>query len=102
LATLVTIFILVVTWRDYSAMRSALVTRTYRVVAGQVTAFVPEGPNGHPMERFTVNGSQYVYASSDITSAFHQTAGNGGPLHEGALVRIADVHGAIARLEIAR
>jgi len=102
LATLVTIIILVITWQDYSAMRSALSMHTYRVVTGQVTDFVPEGPNGHPMEQFTVSGSRYVYASSDITSAFHQTARNGGPLHEGVLVRIADSHGAIVRLEMAR
>jgi len=37
-----------------------------------------------------------------VTAGFNNTLSHGGPIHEGLRVRIADVDGAIARLEIAR
>ncbi len=89
------------TWREYSELRTSLQNGAFRVVEGVVSDFVPEGPQGHPIERFRVDDTRFQYATSDITSAFHRTAGQGGPVREGLRVRIADANGAIARLEIA-
>ena len=97
-----TVGMLVITWDDYAELRSALARHAYRVVTGTVTDFVPEGPDGHPTERFRVDGAQYAYSTYDITSAFHLVARNGGPIHNGVPVRISEVRGSIARLEIAR
>ena len=41
-----------------------------------------------------------MYSRTDITSAYHLTASEGGPVRNGITVRIADVNSAIARLEI--
>jgi hypothetical protein len=90
------------TWRDYAKLRTALRNGTYLLVEGRVTDFVPERRDGHPIEMFRVGDAQFEYSTSDITSAFHWTAGQGGPIRDGVSVRIADVDGAIARLEIGR
>ena len=73
------------------------------MITGTVSNFVPEapGPNGHRSERFEVAGVKFEYLSYFLTSAFHQTAQAGGPMHEGARVRIGEVKGAIVSLEFA-
>jgi hypothetical protein len=93
---------LVHTRREYDALRSSLRDRTFQVVEGDVVDFVPQGTDGHPIERFRVNSTRFEYSRSDITSAFHRTAIRGGPIRDGIAVRIADVNGKIARLEILR
>lgn len=94
--------ILTMSWRDYERLRTALASGAYRTVEGQVSSFVPERAEGHPREMFRVGDTQFVYSTSYVTSAFHWTAGRGGPMRDGLWVRIADVDGAIVRLEIAR
>lgn len=98
----VSISIVMYTWEEYDMLRAALKAGEFVTVEGRVDNFVPEGPDGHPTERFRVGDSSFSYSTSDFTSAFHQTAAQGGPIREGLSVRIADVNGAIARLEIAR
>jgi drug/metabolite transporter superfamily protein YnfA len=73
----------------------------YQIVEGRVTDFVPEGADGHPRERFRVGSSSFDYSTSDMTSAFHRTASQGGPIRANLWVRIASVDGYIVRLEIA-
>lgn len=102
LAALGSIAMLVHTWRDYDNMRTALRQGTYLLVEGQVTDFVPERSDGHPMETFRVGAAHFQYSSSDITPGFNWTAGRGGPIRDGVTVRVVDVNGMIARLEIAR
>jgi hypothetical protein len=93
---------------QYVELRVALARGNYQLVEGVVTDFVPGGD--HRSERFTVviPRGQYVYqyryeySPSNITQGFNQTRPDGGPIREGLRVRIADVHGKIARLEIAR
>lgn len=102
LAALGCVAMLVHTWREYDILRGSLRSGNFRLVEGRVTGLVPEGPDGHPMETFRVDGTRFTYSTSDITSAFHWTVARGGPIREGLRVRIADVNGAIARLEIAR
>jgi hypothetical protein len=88
--------------QEYGRFSSALARGSARTVAGPVFAFIPEGPGGHPDESFRVDGSAYRYSTYDMTSAFHRTAREGGPIRDGMLVRIADVDGKIVRLEVAR
>lgn len=100
LATVGCAAMLVHTPHEYNLLRTSLRNRTFRVVDGQVTDFVPQGSDGHPIERFRVNGVPFEYSQGDITSGFHLTAADGGPIRNGMIVRIADMNGAIARLEI--
>jgi hypothetical protein len=90
------------TWSDYSELRDALRTGRYALVEGVVTDFVPMPKEGHAYERFSVNGCTYRYSDFVVTGAFNNTSSHGGPVREGLRVRIADVRGKIARLEIAR
>lgn len=79
----------------------ALENGTYTLVEGAVQDFVPGDRGAHRDERWTVeSGGQvytYAYRSSFIVPGFHRSA---GPIRQGLRVRIADVRGYIARLEI--
>jgi hypothetical protein len=88
------------TREEYEMLSEALRRGNYRVVEGRVTDFVAGGAGGHGAERFRVGKFQFVYSASSITSAFHRTRPYGGPIRDGLLVRIADVKGLIARLEV--
>ncbi len=90
------------TFSDYWELRHALRSGQFEVVEGKVVDFVPMPPRGYAMERFTVNGHHYEFADNVITAGFNNTQSHGGPIREGLIVRIADVRGKIARLEIAR
>jgi hypothetical protein len=90
------------TFSDYWRLREAIRLGHFEVVEGKVVDFVPMPPEGHAMERFTVNGHHYEYSDYQVTAGFNNTQSHGGPIREGSLVRIFDVGGQIARLEIAR
>lgn len=82
-------------------LRSRLASGKYERVEGQVTHFVRGDRGGHRDESWTVvsRGKEYRYRYS------HSKGGPGfrasaGPVRGGARVRIADVDGHIARLEI--
>lgn len=85
---------------EYDELQSSLRNMTFHVVEGYVVDFIPQGVDGHPIERFRVDSARFEYSRSDITSAFHRTAIEGGPIRNGIAVRIADVNGKIARLEV--
>lgn len=94
------------TWMDHSQtkrMRDALETGDYTVVEGHVREFERGDRGGHQEERFTIvsDGRRYTYeyTSSRRQPGFHESH---GPVREGLFVRIADVDGYIARLEIGR
>ena len=78
----------------------------YTVVEGVVSDFVPGDWTGHRHELWRVRSEHrdywYTYSKSIITSGFRQTQEEGGPIHNGVRVRIADMDGLIARLEVAR
>ena len=90
------------TFSDYWRLREAIRLGHFEVVEGKVVDFVPMPPEGHAMERFTVNGHHYEYSDYQVIAGFNTTQSHGGPIREGSLVRIFDVGGQIARLEIAR
>lgn len=90
------------TFSEYWELRQALRSGEFEVVEGKVVDFVPMPAHGHAMERFTVNGRRYEFSDYVVSAGFKNTQSHGGPIREGLIVRIADVRGKIARLEIAR
>lgn len=90
-----------VDWSGRDRLRTALESGEYTVVEGAVTGFERGDRGGHRDERFTVisGGRPYTYAyrSSHSEPGFHESH---GPIREGMHVRIADVGGYIARLEV--
>jgi hypothetical protein len=91
---------------QYFALRSALAHGQYKVVEGVVTGFVPASGGDHHPEQFTVvtatGREEYSYSWAGVTQGFNESRPHGGPMRDSLRVRIADVHGVIARLEIAR
>jgi hypothetical protein len=91
--------------REYSMLRTALAQGHYRTVEGLVTDFVPASGGDHHAEHFIVVTPTarvpYSYSWATVTQGFNESQNHGGPMHEGLRVRIADVNGEIARLEIA-
>ena len=86
------------TRREYRKLVNGLRSQQFTTVEGRVTDFVPEGPDGHPSEHWSVRGHRYEVSPATVTSAFN-TPGIVGP---GDSVRIADIGGAIARVEVMR
>lgn len=81
-----------------SSLVSALRERRYVVVQGEVTDFQGTPPLVKGPETWTVAGHRYELGRRGATSGFRER----GVVRAGMYVRIADVDGAIARLEIAR
>jgi hypothetical protein len=90
-----------VDWSGKDRLRTALESGEYTVVEGAVTEFERGDRGGHSDERFTVISSgrpyTYAYRSSHAEPGFHESH---GPIREGMHLRIADVGGYIARLEV--
>jgi hypothetical protein len=88
-------------WSGRERLRSALESGAYTVVEGEVTEFERGDRGRHRDERFSVvsGGRRYTYAyrSSSYEPGFHESH---GPIREGMHLRIADVGGHIARLEV--
>jgi hypothetical protein len=82
-------------------LRDSLLNGKYTVVEGVVVDFVPMPYSGHAMEKLNVDGHHYEYSDYNVVAGFNNTQSHGGPIHQGLRVRIADVDGQIARLEIA-
>ena len=85
----------------YEELRAGLERGTYTLTEGVVSEFTPGKPDGHPMERFVVAGREFRY-SPYTPIGFNRISALGGPIRVGRRVRIADVGGVIARLEVAR
>jgi len=77
----------------------------YVLVEGVVSDFVSADWGGHRAEQWCVRSGDedhcYKYSRPVITAGFRQTQEEGGPIHSGVRVRIADEDGLIARLEVA-
>lgn len=87
---------------EYARMRDALRTGKFVVVEGVVRDYKPAPAEGHAYEEFDVAGHQYSFSDYVIIAGYHKSQSHGGVIHEGLQVRIADVGGQIARLEIRR
>lgn len=88
------------TFSEYWRVHRALATGRFTVVEGAVIRFVPMPKGGHAMETFEVDGHRFRYSDYAVSAGFNNTTSHGGPIHEGLHVRIAEVDGLIARLEI--
>ena len=89
-------------YRDYQGLKLAVEQQRFVPVEGTVVDFVPGGSDGHPPESFCVSGHCYSYSPAMISADFNRVSSRGGPIRAGQTVRIADVGGRIARLEIDR
>jgi len=88
------------TYSDYAHLRNAVRSGNFEVVEGTVSQFAPADSGDHVPETFAVGKHRYQYSWAVITAGFHRTAPHGGPIRDGLHVRIYDVSGQIARLEI--
>lgn len=98
------VFVLLVIKDDTNfKLAYSLRSGNYTVVEGTVADFTPKLKYGQgDVESFRVDGHYYAYTDfRGGRSGFQQTSAVGGPIREGLQVRIHDVAGEIARLEIA-
>ena len=72
-----------------------------QVIEGIVTQSHPMPVTGHDVEAFVVSGKRFQYSDFIHRAGFNQTSSHGGPIHEGARVRIYYLGEDIAKLEIA-
>lgn len=88
-------------WSEHRRLGRALESGAYTVVEGPITGFVRGDSWARRPERFSIasNGRRYTYEYSRSRSVpgFHESQ---GPVREGMHLRIADVDGYIARLEV--
>jgi len=86
---------------DLWRLQKALSSGGYDVVEGPIENFIPGDRGGHQYESFSVTTGgrthSYWYRFSMSEPGFHRSA---GPVRAGMHVRIADVDGHIARLEV--
>ena len=84
----------------HRALSTRLARGDYNRVEGVITNFSPGSFDGHTTELFTVAGHTYAFKSSVTRAGYHDVQGPNGPLRDGVVVRIADINGTIARLEL--
>jgi hypothetical protein len=80
-----------------ASRRAALESGRYQTVEGVVHEFTLQGPGSHPHESWTVAGHRYTMFRIVWSSEFSTP----GIVKPASHVRIADVDGAIVRLEVA-
>jgi hypothetical protein len=89
----------------YTVLRVRLARGHYELVEGVVEHFVPGDDDDHREESFSVSTASgvhsYHYSPARIAGGYVQTHPHGGRLSEGVQVRIFDVDGRIAHLEVA-
>jgi len=88
---------------DYSRLRNlrfALEQRRYVTVEGMVTDFVQGDSARNVPESFEVEGRRYVFRNGAVTDGYKGTFSRRPDIRNGVMVRIADVHGIVARLEV--
>lgn len=94
------------TYSDHVWIRGRLASGRFLQVEGEVSNYSPGDWGDHRAESWEiVSGGKvhrYKYVRSVLSPGFRKAAVHGGPIRPGLRVRIADVDGYIARLEIAR
>ena len=98
------LFILGFSVLPYFAMRISVAHGDYEIREGVVHNFVPGDPGAHQQECWVLHTTKgdfaYAYSPSLIDAGYEQTAADGGRVSEGAHVRVFDVRGRIAHLEV--
>jgi hypothetical protein len=69
-------------------------------VEGMISDFSPGSTDGHTPEAFKVAGHVYTFRSKLHMAGYHEVQGEDGPLRDGVKMRIADINGIVARLEL--
>jgi len=87
-------------YQAYVYKRNLAQSPSTPMVEGVVEHFKPKPSlwRGSPPESFTVQGVPFVYSPGEISGGFQKTVANGGPIHEGLLVRIRYVPIRVSRL----
>lgn len=85
-----------ITYAEYRSLADALKQHRYTAVVGKVTEYHPRGFTPHAFENWMVAGHYHIMITSTVTAGFNTP----GIVHSGDSVRIVDVNGTIARLEI--
>jgi hypothetical protein len=103
LATSLTLIVVLTTqYVGHRRLRNRLRAGQYEAVEGFVTIFLPGGGSSHRVESFDVGRHTYTYWTSRWSPGFRRGPGPNAVLRDKAYVRIADVDGKIAKLEIAQ
>jgi hypothetical protein len=96
----------VVLYAQHARLRAALRGGGYTTVEGVVHDVVAPGEDDYRGDSWLVESGPeahwYPYALSRLSPGYRRPSPRGGGLRDGARVRIADVGGVIARLEVAR
>jgi hypothetical protein len=96
--TLLTFF---VTWGQYWLLLGQLNKDEARQVQGVVRDFRP-APTYKGTEHFSLAGHEFSYSRFETRQGFHTLAADGGPIVNGACVRLLHVDNHILRLEVAK
>ena len=101
-----TLFAIGATIIPYVGMRLHVARGTYRIAEGIVRDFHAGDSGDHRAESWTLDTpsgpQQYSYTPSILEAGYNQTAPHGGQIRDGVRVRLLDVGGRIAQLEIQR
>lgn len=84
----------------YENLRVALQQHRYVTVEGVVSAYVPGDSAWNIPESFNVGGHRYSFRAGSVTDGYKGKFDRPTDIHNGVVLRIADVHGIVARLEI--
>ena len=71
----------------------------FATVEGPVEKYRASMVGTSSYERFEVGNAGFSYTSSQMIKCFHKTVANGGPIHDGLLVRITYHDNCIVKLE---
>ena len=74
----------------------------FSAVEGPVEKYRASNVGTTSYEHFQVGNAGFSYTAARMDRCFHKTAANGGPIHDGLLVRITYHDNCIVKLEVAQ
>jgi hypothetical protein len=89
------------TWAQYWNLLRGVRTGQAQVLEGTVTEFQP-APTYKGTERFRLGDQEFSYSRVATSQGFHTLAADGGPIANGAHVRILHIDNHILRLQLGR
>ena len=89
------------TWGEYWHLLRGIRTGAAQSIEGIVMSFQPAATE-KGTERFSLGGHEFSYSRVATNQGFHTLAADGGPIVDGAHVRILYIGNHILRVEIAR
>ena len=90
-------------WNSYSNYRDfhdRLARGDVIVVQGTVQDFVPQSADRRRPERFRIGDNQYELFDNEYAPGYHTLRANGGVITDGLVLRLAEIDGRIARIEL--